>query len=210
MLGVFTKKSIQNSNSSYSKTADFLEFNKRVKELIKNRRSIRSYKNSVPDFKIIHDILSCAFNSPCAGNIINYQVVLVENKDRILKIARACENQIWISEAPYVLAILSNEKALEYNYPKNFSKFSSLNTGAFINTIIDCSTLFGLGSCWVGAYENEELSSILKCDKDEIVGIVTIGHINEEPPKRLISISGRVNFENKGNVDRRNLDLSSY
>ena len=205
MIKIFSKeKDNPFSNSSLAKET---EFNNLVISKIKNRRSIRSYKKEKPDFKHIYNILDCSFNSPSAGNILNYSVVLVEEKNKILDIARACENQIWINEAPYVLVVLSNDKLLEDNYPKDYEKFSNLNSGAFINTIINTATLFNLNSCWIGAFDKTEISKIINCDENEISGLITIGFSDETPNKRLIDISTKVNFESKGNLERVSLDV---
>jgi nitroreductase len=203
MIKDIFKIDLNKKNQTNFESSNISGFNKEVLKRINNRRSVRSYSSKIPDFEIVYQIIEAAFNSPVAGNIINYEVILVENKKRKIDLARACENQIWINEAPYVIVVLSNKDMLEYQYPKSYEKFAFINSGAFIESIINLATIFKLNSCWVGAYDNEKVGGIIGADPKHIVGVLTLGYSEEKlEEKEIDNYFTKFSFETKGNFQR--------
>jgi len=65
----------------------------------------------------------------------------------------------------------------------------------------------GLGSCWIGAFDEKRIKEILKIPETvEIVGLITLGYPDENataPPR--IDLNKVVHWESWENVKRKNL-----
>lgn len=65
----------------------------------------------------------------------------------------------------------------------------------------------GLGTCWIGAFDEPKLKEILEIPKNiEVVGLITLGYPGEEaeiPPR--VDLEKIVHWESWNNVRRRTL-----
>ena len=151
-------------------------------QIIKTRRSIRHFSNKEIDDKIIYDILESAVNVPCAGNIQNYQVIVVRDKDLRRDIGRFALNQGWMENAPVHLVVLRNDTHVKQVYTVDGHLYSIQSVSAFIQNLLILIHGAGLGGCWVGAYENQAIKDLLGIPGNkEIDAIIPVGYSLETP-----------------------------
>lgn len=155
----------------------------KVLDVIKKRRSIRKYKDiPVPWDKIQH-ILQAGQYAPNAGNLQDWKFIVVNNPGMIKQIAKACINQVWIETAPVLIVIVGiTERTLQY-YGEVGRKYVLENCAAAAENMLIQATAEGLGSCWVGAFDEFMLRTILRVPERATPQIVlTIGYADEEVP----------------------------
>jgi len=151
-------------------------------ESFKSRRSVRQILEKKPNFKIIEDIIEAGINAPCAGNIQNYKIIIIENKITRKKIGEFTYNQFWINKTPYVLIILRDEEQLKESYPDYWKLYSKQNVGVLIENIIMAIHMSKLSTCWIGIKNDNMIREILEIpDKYEIDAVIPIGYPNEIP-----------------------------
>jgi len=161
-------------------------------EIFYNRVSVRRYKpDPVPD-DLITKILEAAFQSPSAGNIQPWHVYVVKDKGLKERIATCALNQSFIMEAPVVFVVCAiPEKSASVYGKRGEQLYCIQDTAAVTMSILLASTALGLGSCWVGAFDEHLLRATLQTPKGFIpVAIVPIGYpqvSTRKPPKMSVT-----------------------
>src|SRR3989338_4827207 len=152
--------------------------------VIEKRQSVRSFKSKKVDWKRIMDAIHAANHVPFADNRNHLKFLVIESKEKIAKIAEFSE-QVWISEAPVIIVICSNDKNLEEMHGERGRVYSRQQAGAAINNILLKITDLGLSSCWVGSYPDELIKQYLSMPQNiQIEAILPIGHSAEKKAKK--------------------------
>ena len=183
---------------------DYEKLRRLAIEKFKTRRSIRKYNNEqeVP-WKIIYEILEAATNAPCAGNIQNYHIVVITDPNKKQEIAKIQSQQYWLSEAPYLIAVVRKDDKLLEVFPENGAKYSLQNTSALIENIIMLAHFYDLGSCWVESCDNEVIREFLEAPPgSKIDAIIAIGYANESPKVQKSPMTAILKFESFSNTKR--------
>lgn len=164
---------------------------------IKNRRSIRSFsKEQIPD-DIINKIIESLIWAPSAGNLQARKFFFVVNQRIKREIAKAALNQTFISEAPLVIVGCIDKSKIYPRYGERGVKLYAIQDVACSITnamLVACEN--GLGTVWIGAFREEEVSGILNLpDYLRPVVILPVGYplyIPSAPPR--VSIEEAVEF----------------
>jgi len=147
-------------------------------EAIQTRRSIRSYKEKpVPD-DILLRVVGAARLAPSANNIQPWKFILVRDAGKRKKVAELCWNQSFIAEAPVVVV------ACGLPTPSKIGGYASsvlVDVAIAMDHLTLAARAEGLGTCWIGAFDNEALKSFLGVPKDvEIVAVTPLGYPSQE------------------------------
>jgi nitroreductase len=145
-------------------------------EVIRTRRSIRSYKDTPIPEDAMGRILEATRISPSGHNRQFWKFYIVEEKGAKKRIAKGCDDQMWIADAPAVIV------AVGYNVP--FSRGGYMGDMSFM---MDVSIAFthlvlaaraeGLGTCWIGAFSNDKIKEAMGLPDDEnVVAVTPIGY----------------------------------
>lgn len=129
---------------------------------IEKRRSIRKYSNKKIKFEDVSEICNSARFAPCAANIYTVKIIIVEDKETKAKLADAALNQSFIAEAPYLLVVCSEISLLKKGYGEFADTYCKQQAGAAIQNMLLKTTELGLATCWIGAFEENEMKRILK------------------------------------------------
>jgi len=145
-------------------------------EIIKERRSVRSFKSKKVDFGDLLAAIDSAIQGPFAGNLNNLKFLIIENEKTIKEISKLA-SQTWINESPALIVVCSDETHLINQYMERGKDYSRQQAGAVIETIMLKLTELGLGSCWVGAFKYEIMKQILKIpDHIHIEAVIPVGY----------------------------------
>ncbi len=154
-----------------------------LREAISSRRSIRSFSGEQVDRPTIDRILQDANRAPSAGNLQARDFIVVTSKGVKKKIAEAALNQDFIAEAPVVVVVCANKERSRAKYRRRGANLYSILDAALAaqNLMLSC-TNEGLGSCYVGAFNEKNVRKILAFPNSAVpVGIIPIGHPDENP-----------------------------
>lgn len=141
---------------------------------IRERRSVRAYKDiDIEDAKL-KKILEAARLSPSASNRQEWKFIVVKNKETKAKLAHAAFGQSFMAEAPVIIVACATETN------------SIMGCGQPTYTVdvsIACAYMIlqayelGLGTCWLGAFKENEVKKILKIpDKVRVVTMTPVGY----------------------------------
>ena len=76
-----------------------------VFECIRTRRSVRKFLQMPVEWDKVGAILDCGRYTPSAGNLQNWQFMVVIDPDKRKKIAEAAAQQYWMADAPIYIVI---------------------------------------------------------------------------------------------------------
>ncbi len=157
-----------------------------VFEAIKGRRSIRAFQNRDIPQETVDKLIDAARWAPSAGNIQPWEFIIVRKPETKRKLAEAALEQTFIEEAPVVIVVCADERRSSQGYGNRGKTLYCLqDTAAAIQNIHLAAYALGLGTCWVGAFREDEARKILKTpDGVRPVAIIPIGYPAEKPQPR--------------------------
>ncbi len=164
-------------------------------DVIKKRRSVRDFKfDPIPD-EILFKIIESARLAPSSDNLQPWKFIIVKEKERREKIAEFCMGQSFVGDAPVIIV------ACGLPTPSRIGGYTS---STLVDVSIACEHIVlsveneGLGTCWIGAFDNKKLKRYLSIPEEvQIVGVFPIGYPLREkewetPRKKMEEI---VSFE---------------
>ena len=153
-------------------------------EKMLTRKSIRKYKKEPISEKVLRNILEAGRRSPSATNIQPWHFVLIREQ----KAKEACSlggfNR-FTGDADFIVVGLykPSEVIME--------PFSLMDVTIALQNMVTSAWLQGVGSCWIGAWNDAKLRDTLNLPADsKIVGLVTFGIPDENPtlpPKKALN-----------------------
>ena len=148
-----------------------------VFEAIRQRQSIRTFQGREIEPEKLQMLLAAIDQAPSAGNLQAYQVWLVRDHTVKQLLVRAALEQEFIAQAPMVL-VFSTAPARAAKYGARGETLYTLQdatVGAAYAQL--AATALGLGSCWVGAFNEEMVSKVLHLPPDQKpVAMLPVGY----------------------------------
>jgi nitroreductase len=145
-----------------------------IEEAIKNRQSVRSYLGKPVEREKIMALLEAARIAPSAGNRQEWRFIVVTDDKTRKKMAKAAAGQVFVGEAPCVIACCADSDNHEMRcgqlcYP--------IDVAIAIDHITLSAVELGLGTCWIGAFHEDKVKKILNIPKTiRVVELLTLGY----------------------------------
>lgn len=152
-------------------------------ECIRTRRSIRKYKDVPVEWDNVVTILEAGRMAPSSGNVQNWKFIVVKEEAARKKIAKACFDQDWMKDAPVHIVVVAEPEQAERLYGIRGERFYTLqNCAAAIENMLLAANSLGLGSCWVGAFDDIMMRTAVALPENFMPhAIITIGYADEKP-----------------------------
>lgn len=148
-------------------------------DVIKNRRSIRSYKSDPVPQEALQRIAEAVYFAPSACNMKPWKIKLVIDPDLRAKIA-ANYTQSWLAEAPAIAVIMGNNKQC-WQRPED-DPIVQIDVGIAMEHLVLAATAEGLATCWICAYEIEKMNAALDVDDPwNVLAISPLGYSDAIP-----------------------------
>jgi nitroreductase len=170
-------------------------------EAIKTRRSIRKFLNTRVEEEKLVQILDAGRWAPSAGNTQEWFFIVVKDKGRKIQLAEAALGQFWLVDADIVIVVCCNIDRIRFAYGKRGEELYSIqDCAAAVENMLLAAHDLGLGACWIGAFDEEDVKRILRIPGElRPMAIVPIGYAGEEPPPPVrIDLDRIVYFEEYG------------
>ncbi len=159
-----------------------------ILDIIKGRRSVRDFlENEIPQ-NIINELIEALIWAPSAGNLQARRFIFVKDKGLKRKLANAALGQSFIQEAPIaIVACADYMRILRYG-SRGINLYTIQDVSASIMNMMLLAHARGLGTVWVGAFDESVVKEILGLPEHlRPVAIVAVGYPRRisAPPKRL-------------------------
>jgi nitroreductase len=147
-----------------------------VYKAIETRTSTRSFKSTPVERDKLERILNAARLAPSGKNGQPWTFIVVENEETRKKLVHACKGQKFLAEAPVVVVACGRE---ELAYQKMGGYWNSLpvDIGIALEHLMLAAESEGLGTCWIGAFMEEDVRTMLGVPEDvKIVALTPVGY----------------------------------
>lgn len=151
-----------------------------VMEAIQRRCSVRSYQNRAVEKEKLEIILEAARFAPSAGNRQEWRFVVVRDENTRQRLMKAAKNQASVGQAPVVIVCCAETD----NYAMACGQLSyPIDVAIAIEHIVLKATEEGLGTCWIGAFYEDQVKEIMGIPKDiRVVQLLTLGYPDKPRP----------------------------
>jgi nitroreductase len=152
-----------------------------VLEAIKKRQSVRSYQDKEIPEDVLQQVLEAGRLAPSANNKQHWKFIVVKDKDLRKKLVPACKNQKFVGEAPVIIAGCGTNP--DYVMSNGEHAYSIDLAIALDHMSLEAASL-GLGTCWIGAFYQEQVKEILGVPEGvRVVNLLTLGYPEKLGPK---------------------------
>jgi nitroreductase len=151
-----------------------------VMDAITQRESVRSYQSTPVEDKKLQLLLEAARLAPSASNRQEWRFIVVKDKETRQRLEVAAANQGFVAEAPAVIAACAqtDNHVMMCGQP-----CYPIDVAIAIDHITLKAVEEGLGTCWIGAFDEKAVKAILRIPSEiRVVSLLTVGY-----PKTLRS-----------------------
>ncbi len=149
-----------------------------VLEVIKKRKSIRSYLDKKIPQDVLNEIMEAARLSPSASNRQPRKFIIVQDKEMKQKIMQASvlhgNLQPFIADASAILVACGTYTT--HIMPGGVHSFP-VDVAISLDHISLQAAELGLGTCWIGAFSQEKIKELLGIPENvTVVCLMTLGY----------------------------------
>lgn len=128
-----------------------------------SRQSIRRFKReSIPE-STIEELVKIGISAPSAGNRQPWRIIIVKDEELRKQLAIDAFNQNFIADAPVIFVICAvPEESAERYQERGRNLYVLQDTAALTLNILHGAHLHGYGACWIGAFNEDAVSTTLK------------------------------------------------
>ncbi len=153
-----------------------------VMDAIRNRRSIRAYEDRPVEEEKLQRVLEAGRLAPSARNLQEWRYVVVRDPALRAKLVEAANGQTFVGQAPVVLVACAKTDGRrmacgEPCYP--------IDVAISLDHISLKAVEEGLGTCWVGAFNQAAVKKLLGIpDEIRVVELMPLGYPASTPSAR--------------------------
>jgi nitroreductase len=151
-----------------------------IYELIRTRKSVRAFQDRDVPEEVLTRLLDAARLAPSARNRQEWRFVVVRDLDTRRELIDAARGQTFVGEAPVVLACCAEGtdhvmSCGQLTYP--------IDVAIAMDHLTLCAVAEGLGTCWIGAFNEEHVKRILGIPNEiRVVELMPLGYPADPSP----------------------------
>jgi len=155
-----------------------------ILKVIKERRSVRRYRQDPIPEEVLLRVLDAARFSPSGKNLQPWKFILIQEESLKQRLVEASVRQTFIAEAPVVIVACGFPDRC-YSRMGNYMKSWSVDVAIAIEHLILQAQEEGLGTCWIGAFEETDVKSLLGIPEGvRVLALIPLGYPDESPAPR--------------------------
>jgi nitroreductase len=146
-------------------------------QTILERRSVRKYKVApLPDADLVQ-ILEATRQAPSAANRQPWHFLVVGDPAQKQRLCQACNNQMWMADAAYIIVALG--------LPQVSEKWYRVDVAIALENLVLAARSLGYGTCWIGAFDPAKVKQVCQIpDELEVVACTPLGTPDAAPAAR--------------------------
>lgn len=159
--------------------------------VLQERHSVRAFAERPVEPEKLQAVLEAANRAPSAGNLQAYEIYVVTRPAVLKALMRAAFEQKFVAQAPVVLVFCAHPARSASSYGERGATLYSLQDATIACAYAQlAATAVGLGSVWVGAFDEDAVRKALGIEKELVpVALLPIGYAAESPeitPRRAL------------------------
>jgi len=158
-----------------------------VLQAIQQRYSVRRYRPQPVESEKLERVLEAARLAPSAGNRQEWRFVVVTDEQTRQRLAEAASGQAFVGQAPVVIAACAetDEQVMPCGQPSY-----PIDLAIALEHIALQAVAEGLGTCWVGAFDEAAVKKVLDIPQAiRVVELMPLGYPADQPkPKQRLPL----------------------
>ncbi|MDD1777741.1 MAG: nitroreductase family protein [Candidatus Helarchaeota archaeon] len=147
-----------------------------VKEAIRKRKSIRKFNEGPLTDEQLRTLMEAAQWAPSASNMQPYEFIIVKDDKLKAELVRKGRIQQFLTNAAVIFVGIGDPRR---------EKWYKIDIAIAMEHLALQAAELGLGSCWIGAFDEQNVKEVLKVSADkQVIALMPIGIPGEEPPAR--------------------------
>lgn len=160
-------------------------------ELVRKRKSVRKYSSKLIPPEVIDKCLDVAKLAPSACNSQPWFFIVVDEEKTKNELADKAFSGMYsvnsfAKEAPVLIVVVTekNKYTVRVGGYLRGTQYSLIDVGIACEHFILQATEFGVGTCWLGWFNEKAVKKFLKIPREAKVDIIiSMGYPEEENPK---------------------------
>ena len=149
---------------------------------IATRKSVRAYEDRDVPEEALTRILEATRLAPSASNRQEWRFVVVRDPATRRRLAQASARQRFVGQAPVVLVCCAETDG--HVMPCGLPSFP-IDLAIAIDHITLCAAAEGLGTCWIGAFNEGKVKEIVGIPPEvRVVAVLPLGYPQDPTPAR--------------------------
>lgn len=151
-------------------------------QIIRRRRSIRKFEERpIPD-ELLDDLIEALRWAPSAGNLQSRFFYFVFDRKIREQLAEAALAQEFVARAPLVVVACADRRIARTYDRRGTELYMIQDVAASVQNMLLVAHALGLGSTWVGAFDEERVRALLDMPEHlRPAAIVPVGYPAEQP-----------------------------
>ena len=147
-----------------------------VLETIKTRRSVRAYSSRRIPADVLERCREALRYAPSACNFQPWRFILVTDAQLRQQVARAAFDQLWMAEAP-VIVVGCGLPEQAFKNMGGYGNSADIDVTIALDHLTLAAVAEGLGTCWIGAFDEGKVKGLLKVPKEaKVVAMTPLGY----------------------------------
>ena len=159
-------------------------------EVLRRRRSVRSYKAQPVEDEKLRQIFEAANLAPSAGNLQAYRVFVFRDPAQREALARAAFDQKFIMEAPICMVFCADPGRSATEFGGRGKELYSVQDATIAGSFAMLAAVdLGLATVWIGDFDEDKIQAVIGVESARPVAMFSLGYAAEEPeptPRRAI------------------------
>ena len=150
------------------------------------RRSVRAFTGEDVSDADAEKLIEAACLAPSAGNNQPWGFVLVREPETKQKLVEAARGQAFIGTAPVIIVVCADPKRTTPRYgDRGLNLYCIQDTAAAVENILLTAAYNGLGTCWIGAFDEASAAEAVGLPEDvRPVAMIPVGYPAQSPDRR--------------------------
>ena len=151
--------------------------NSPIIQLIKQRRSIRNFKEKEIDKETLKEIIQTGKYAPSAMNKQPWHFIIVSNEEKKRELSKGLFSR-FIKDAPIAIFGCAHKDRIG-------GSWSRISTAIALQNMVIAGWAMGIGSCWIGDFNEDKVRQLLNIPKNyNVVSIIPFGYPAKIPKPR--------------------------
>lgn len=146
-------------------------------DVIRKRKSTRSYKDADVEEEKLNQLFEAARLAPSWANKQCWKYIIVNDKEKIQKLAAGFINS-WMKNVKLVIVACADPKK---SGSKNGMDYFLVDVAISMEHLILAATDLGLGTCWIGGFDEKTVKEILNLpERIKVVALTPVGYPSDD------------------------------
>ena len=154
-----------------------------ILDLVKKRRHIHFFDSEPISNETLGTLFEAARWAPSAGNLQPWEIILINSEEDKDRLVGALKKKEYIRSAPVILIFCADLNRTRERYgERGTSLYVIQDVTAAIQNVLLTATALGLGSGWVGDFDEEAIADLFRLPPNvRPLALIMIGKTNEYP-----------------------------